>query len=199
MKFIPRSETTRQFIIEATAEVFNKKGYAATSITDLEKATGLTKGSIYGNFENKDAVALAVFDYNLENKRHLINEQVDECTNYKDKLSTHVLMHYPAAKVPFTPGGCPMQNTAIEADDTNEALRKRAANGLLLWTEDIATIIKNGIAANEFKVDTDATATALHIISLIEGGAMIGKATQNMHYAIQLLDTAKHLIEKISR
>ena len=61
-----KAERTRQFIIEKTAPIFNEKGYAGTSINDLTEATGLTKGSIYGNFENKDEVALAAFDYNFE-------------------------------------------------------------------------------------------------------------------------------------
>ena len=57
-----KSSRTKQFIIEKTAPVFNAKGYAGTSINDLMIATGLTKGNIYGNFENKDEVALAAFD-----------------------------------------------------------------------------------------------------------------------------------------
>jgi TetR/AcrR family transcriptional repressor of nem operon len=37
------------------------KGYSGTSMSDITAATGLTKGSIYGNFENKDEVAIAAF------------------------------------------------------------------------------------------------------------------------------------------
>ena len=59
-----KAERTRNFIIEKTAEIFNRKGYAGTSMSDITEATGLTKGSIYGNFENKEDVALAVFEYN---------------------------------------------------------------------------------------------------------------------------------------
>jgi AcrR family transcriptional regulator len=194
MKFVPRSDATRQLIIESTAEVFNKKGFAGTSIADLEKATGLTKGSIYGNFENKDAVALAVFDYNLDNKLRIIREQVEKRTSFKDKLLAHVLAHSPAAKTSFTAGGCPMMNTAVEADDTHEELRKRAADGLLEWTDNIVVIIKAGIAAGEFKKSIDPAGTALHIISLIEGGALFAKSTQDMKHAKKLLDIAKHVI-----
>ena len=61
-----KADRTKQYIIEKTACIFNTKGYAGTSINDLIAATGLTKGSIYGNFENKDQVALAAFDYNFE-------------------------------------------------------------------------------------------------------------------------------------
>ncbi len=58
-----KAERTKQFIIEQTASIFNKKGYAGTSLQDITAATSLTKGSIYGNFGGKDDVALAVFDY----------------------------------------------------------------------------------------------------------------------------------------
>jgi len=60
-----KSEQTKAFIIEKTAPLFNIKGYAGTSLSDITDATKLTKGSVYGNFTNKDEVALAVFDYNL--------------------------------------------------------------------------------------------------------------------------------------
>src|ERR1700743_14639 len=155
MKFVPRSEATRRHIVEATAELFNKKGVSATSISDLEKATGMTRGSIYGNFQNKDAVALAVFDHNWEVKRKLLFENADRQASFKDKLLAHVLLHHPSAKTPFTAGGCPLQNTVIEADDTNQLMRSKAAAGLLSWTKTLIETVENGIKANEFKPETD--------------------------------------------
>jgi len=58
-EIISKSDRTKKFIVEQTAAIFNEKGYAGTTITDLTNATKLTKGSIYGNFTNKDDVALA--------------------------------------------------------------------------------------------------------------------------------------------
>ena len=42
-----KAELTSQYIIETVAPIFNKNGYAATSMLDLTNATGLTKGAIY--------------------------------------------------------------------------------------------------------------------------------------------------------
>jgi AcrR family transcriptional regulator len=53
-KTLSKAGRTRQFIIETTAPIFNTKGYEGTSMSTLTEATGLTKGSIYGNFENKE-------------------------------------------------------------------------------------------------------------------------------------------------
>jgi TetR/AcrR family transcriptional repressor of nem operon len=59
-----KAEKTKQFIIEKTATLFNTKGYTSTSLSDITAVTGLTKGSIYGNFENKDDVALQAYKHN---------------------------------------------------------------------------------------------------------------------------------------
>ncbi len=198
MKFIPRSETTRRRIVESTAELFNKKGALGTSVSELEKATGMTRGSIYGNFENKDAVALAAFDFNWGLKRKLLTDEVNRCVGYKDKLLAHILLHHPSAKTPFTAGGCPLQNTTMEADDTNDLLRNKAAKGLKSWINDLTAIIENGIRAKEFKTDIDALDTALHIVSIIEGAALFARSTQDMKYVNRLFDIAGRVIDDIS-
>lgn len=174
----------------------NRQGYAGTSITDLEKATGLTKGSIYGNFENKEQIAYAVFDYNLLRLRQAINNAMEKSDTYKDKLLANIAVYY--GSMDSSGGGCPMMNTAVEADDTHEGLRKRAADGLLRWKQDLVTVIEKGIAANEFKKDTDAQKTALTIIALIEGAILIGKATQNPVFLDIILTTAKETVQGIS-
>jgi len=51
--YMGKAEQTRRMIIEKAAPIFNKKGYLGTSISDLTKSTGLTKGAIYGNFKDK--------------------------------------------------------------------------------------------------------------------------------------------------
>ena len=71
-----KSENTKQFIIEKTAPVFNTKGYAGTSMNDIMRATGLSKGCIYGNFENKDDVALAAFDFNHRKVREHLKARI---------------------------------------------------------------------------------------------------------------------------
>ena len=67
---------TKQLIIEKALPIFNQKGYNATSISDITSATGITKGAIYGNFKNKDDVALAAFDHGVNIVLKQITERV---------------------------------------------------------------------------------------------------------------------------
>ncbi|MBW7456596.1 TetR/AcrR family transcriptional regulator, partial [Paenibacillus sepulcri] len=48
-----KGEQTRLRIIMKSAELFNRKGYAATTMQDIMDETGLTKGGLYRSFSGK--------------------------------------------------------------------------------------------------------------------------------------------------
>src|ERR1700755_3157815 len=106
-----KADRTRQFIIEKTAPLFNTKGYAGTSLTDMIEATGLTKGSIYGNFAGKDEVALAAFDNNTQKVTNIIGAEMDKQAPCRDRLLVYIDVYDNFLKYPFPVGGCPILNT----------------------------------------------------------------------------------------
>lgn len=176
-KSISKSERTKQFIVERTAPVFNEKGYAGTSLSDLENATGLTKGSIYGNFENKDEVALAAFDYNFNRVTLYIKDKILATDNSVERLLVYPKVYRDFLKIPFLKPGCPILNTSTEADDTHPKLKERAANALTFWKTSIENQVKRGIQRGEIKEDTNPTEFAVILMSLIEGAIMQAKVT----------------------
>ncbi|MDB5230477.1 MAG: TetR/AcrR family transcriptional regulator [Chitinophagaceae bacterium] len=189
---LSKSERTKQFIIEKTAPVFNAKGYAGTSLTDLSEATGLTKGSIYGNFENKDEVALAVFDYNFKKITDYIKEKIISRENAVERLLVYPEVYRNFLKIAFLKTGCPILNTATEADDTHPALREKAAEALNYWKKALENQVKRGIERKEIKENTDPTQLAVIIMSLIEGAVMQAKVSgrsKELIIAMDFLDT----------
>jgi TetR/AcrR family transcriptional repressor of nem operon len=192
-----KTERTRAHIIAATAPIFNKKGYAGTSITDLTKATKLTSGSIYGNFANKEEVALAAFDYNLSCFRQVVQNAVDKCDRTRDKLMMYIKAYHSSEKLTFPEGGCPMQNTLTDADDTFEALRKKAADGILLWKKDLVTIINKGVKEGVFLSETNPEKTALHIIALSEFGFLMYSVARSRNQSDEMLEIALEVAENI--
>ena len=196
-KELSKAERTRQYIIEATAPVFNKKGYAGTSLSDLTEATGLTKGSIYGNFENKEEVALAVFDFNTCRVSDMVEQQMKVADTYYEKLMVYSRVYNDDRLTAH--GGCAILNTAVEADDTNEALKIKAAQAILRWKKNIVTLINGGIADEEFKADINPEENALAIIALIEGGVMISKVTDSSSSLQQVLRAVENLINQLKK
>ncbi|WP_069660593.1 TetR/AcrR family transcriptional regulator [Arcticibacter eurypsychrophilus] len=195
---LSKAERTRKFIIEKTASIFNTQGYAGTSLSDLTQATGLTKGSIYGNFENKEQVALAVFDYNYTTILRISRELINLAGTYREKLLIYSSVYHDFMESSFPQGGCPILNTAIEADDTNRLLKNRAAEAIFKWKENIVKLIQEGSLAGEFKPVIDEAQMALSIIALIEGGVMIAKVTDSQKNLDEVLKTVKMLIDQMT-
>jgi TetR/AcrR family transcriptional regulator, transcriptional repressor for nem operon len=190
-----KAEQTKAFIIERTAPVFNRKGYAGTSMSDITAATGLTKGSIYGNFADKDAVALAAFDFNLKKVNALFSSEMAKEETYRGKLMVYVKLYSRFQKYPFPEGGCPVMNTGIESDDTHPALRAKAAEALVNWKNSIGDLVRKGMKNGEFGKGSDAEQVALTILAMIEGATMIASTTGNSSFRATIMRSVKTLID----
>jgi TetR/AcrR family transcriptional regulator, transcriptional repressor for nem operon len=189
-----KAERTKQFIVEKTAHLFNTKGFAGTSLNDITEATGLTKGSVYGNFANKDEVALAVFDYNYSCVLNIIKKEMDTRNTAIEKLLVYIDVYDNFLQNPFPIGGCPILNTAVESDDTHPALKLKAAKAILDWKNNIERIIKQGKIDKELRQDVSAENVALTIIASIEGSIMLTKLTGKLNYRDAVLESVKKLI-----
>lgn len=172
-----KAERTRKRIIEASAPIFNKKGYAGTSISDIIKATGLTKGGIYGNFSGKDEIALEVFEFNKDRLFFPMHEKVSKKNSSTEQLHSFFRAH--GMVIRGFPGGCPLLNTAMEADDTHPALNKRVKAAVFIWINYLKNIIRKGIKKGEIREETDPDRYARMFISMLEGAVFMGKLTDS--------------------
>lgn len=172
-----KAENTKQFIVEKTAVVFNTKGYVGTSMNDIMSATGLSKGCIYGNFENKDDIALAAFDYNHGKVNEYMKSKILATENSIERLLIYPNTYRNYFRFPFLQAGCPILNTSTEADDTHPKLKAKAVKALAFWKTSIENQIKRGIVRKEIKQKTNPTEIAVIMISIIEGAFMQAKVT----------------------
>src|SRR3978361_551926 len=113
---------TRQRIIEAAAPIFNQRGFAGCSLADVMEATGLEKGGIYRHFADKEELAAEAFRYALGVSVKVRTENLEHVAGAVAKL------RYVVERFVETPsgvaGGCPLMNTAVDADDGNVVLRE---------------------------------------------------------------------------
>lgn len=174
-----KSERTKRYILEKTAPIFNEKGFAGTSLSDLTSATGLTKGSIYGNFENKDEVAIAAFDFNFSTVTAYFKEKIIQTENAIERLLVYPQVYRNFLEIPFLKPGCPILNTATEADDTHPQLKEKAFSALSFWKTSIQNQILRGIKRGEIKQETDPEQFAVILMSLVEGAIMQAKVTDS--------------------
>lgn len=191
-----KAERTREYIIEKAAPIFNVKGYSGTALSDIIEATGLTKGAIYGNFDNKDEIAVAVFQYNTRNQSKRLD---DACMGRKTAADTLVAIteYYRINwQTIFQRGGCPFLNAAVEADDNLPFLKKHVQGSIKSWVQRLSRIIDDGMKQGEFRKNLDATGYAYSMITLIEGGIMLAKIENNPKHIFAAMDRIVKMIRE---
>jgi AcrR family transcriptional regulator len=196
-----KGERTRDRIIAAAAPLFNRRGYAASSMSELMSATGLEKGGIYRHFESKDELALAAFDHTLARQSERIRRLVDAERGAVNRLTALAEGIAGALDRSAVPGGCPLLNTAVESDDgegpAHLELRKRARAGIRRMIDYAQRIIAAGIETGEIPASVDARAEAEAFVAGIEGALMLAKLFDDPRYVRQAVarvpDTFKRL------
>ncbi|MEM0939885.1 MAG: TetR/AcrR family transcriptional regulator [Bacteroidota bacterium] len=173
---MPRnSKFTKQLIIDKALPIFNTKGYSAASISDITNATGITKGAIYGNFKNKDEVATAAFEKGVQIVTKQMAGRIKNEKTAPAKLMTMITYYEDYIKKPPIPGGCPVLNSSIEADDSLPFLRSRVIRSIALMKDSITKIVNRGIIEGQIKRNVDAEEFANFLFAILEGGISLSR------------------------
>ncbi len=191
-----KGERTRQLIIEKSAPLFNKNGYAGTSLSHIMKATGLAKGGVYGNFKNKDEIAAMTFEYSYNKIKTAILFRLCECNTSRDKLICILQFYRTYITNPPIEGGCPLLNTSVEADDSFPFLKTRARAAQNEMLSSLTHIFQAGKKYGEFKSCIQPQREAEMMYALIEGGIVMAKINDNPQTLNRILDRIKEHIEE---
>jgi len=192
-----RSEKTRQFIIEKTASIFNRNGYTGTYLSDLTNATGLTKGSIYGNFKDKNEVAVEAFRFNYRKQAKKIEQKINQVKRADQKLYAFLRFYKTEYQQICESGGCPILNTSVDSDDGNEALKIEVIKALEYWKKSIMAIVNRGISNSELR-ETNAENFAFKMMALIEGSIMMIQILNNHNILLKNINSLENEIKELT-
>ncbi|MFC4220007.1 TetR/AcrR family transcriptional regulator [Flagellimonas marina] len=191
-----KAERTTAYIIETVAPIFNKFGYVGTSMSDLTEATGLTKGAIYGNFENKEALALSAFEYNQKQLLAAIDEKLDVDGTALDKLFSlmHFYKQYDVFSLPM--GGCPILNVGVDAQSNNNLLSAAVKETIKEIEGKIALVLENGINKNEIHLPVPPLQFAKQLFTMVQGAIAMSTMTRDRKYLINTITYLEHLVNR---
>lgn len=188
---------TRERILKQAAQVFNRQGYFGTSLSDIMKATELEKGGLYNHFESKEDLALKAFDYTVDLVRQEFASAIEGRSNAIDRLRAIVEVFRRMSEGFPVLGGCPVFNTAVEADDAHPELRERARRAMSEWHAFLRRVIARGIEKGEIKPAVASDALATLMIATLEGAVVLSKLygdaahmNRAVHYLIDYLETS---------
>jgi TetR/AcrR family transcriptional regulator, transcriptional repressor for nem operon len=192
---VTKGERTRQHIIERAAPLFNKHGYAGTSLSDIMKATGLAKGGLYGNFKNKDEIAAMTFEYAYQKIKSAILMKLSGCNTVIERLVAITQFYRNYITNPPIEGGCPLLNTSVEADDSFPFLKARARAAQNEMLQSLTDMFQAGKKNGELLSTLQPQREAEMMYALIEGSIVMAKINDNPAILNRTLDRIRERIE----
>jgi AcrR family transcriptional regulator len=138
-------------------------------MADITEATGLTKGSIYGNFKNKEELAIAAFHKNINDllKEVSLHQQQSKSPLQKLFLITDFYKNYYTYSKKL--GGCPILNVGVDANNQDTQLLQEVKIVIDKTQNNIVKLINLAIKSGEIKPETDTIKFAKMMYSTIQG------------------------------
>lgn len=191
-----KAERTTAYIIQTVAPVFNKHGYIGTSMSHLTEATGLTKGALYGNFENKEALAIAAFEYSSKHLLEAIDENLSVVGSSLDKLFklTDFYRNYDVYTLEM--GGCPILNVGVDAQHNNKLLKGAAKETIKVIEGKIALVLENGVKNQELRLPVTPLQFAKQFYTMIQGAVAMATITGDRKYLLNTVAYLEQLVKK---
>ncbi|AXT63529.1 TetR/AcrR family transcriptional regulator [Aquimarina sp. AD10] len=193
---LTKAKQTSDFIIQTVAPIFNKNGYAATSLSDITKATGLTKGAIYGNFKNKEELAIATFNFTVKNMLRRITDHQSLSDSPIEKLYLITDFYRNYYNYSQELGGCPVLNMGVDSKHQNPSMFQHVKYTIHKIQNNVAKLIEEGKLQNEIKLDIDTILYSKRLYTMIIGAIFMTHTIEDNNYLLETMDQIDQMIHK---
>lgn len=163
-----KHEERRQEILAAALQAFTTKGFDKTSMDDIVRISGLSKGTLYWHFENKQALYAALVDFTMGQMITAFDSVMD---------ATNGLGALEALKVMFEASTAMLENdpniSALTIDFMlqtlhNEQVKVQYISYFLRYVDRLAEVIQQGIDEGTFR-EIDPMKSAISILAVLDG------------------------------
>lgn len=191
---LSKGERTKQAIVEQVAPLFNKHGYDGVTMSEIMAATGLEKGGIYRHFDSKEALAVAAFDYAINQVSQRIGLAVQAASTTLDQLYAVLDTMDCMTQNPVMEGGCPLLNAAIEHDDSDHPLAERVRETVQQWRASIVGIVTQGMMCGQVHADVDPEKVACFMIASMEGANFMANLFKQCNTVSKMVAVLKPML-----
>jgi TetR/AcrR family transcriptional regulator, transcriptional repressor for nem operon len=188
-----RKNNSREKIVTESLKLFSLKGFNNTSISDILKATDISKGGFYNHFKSKEALFTAVLSearrvWRIENLADVdkMHRQIDKVkkvlVNFRDRYLKDAV-HFP--------GGCVFITLSVELDDQLPHLSSQLSQGFRATKALIKKYLDRAKEKGEIRSDVSTSHVSEIIFSSILGMSVVYGMDKSNH---QLDKTIKSVI-----
>lgn len=193
----PERGDARTRLLEAARDVIRRKGFTATTVDDLCKTAGVTKGAYFHHFDSKEALGVAAAEFWAETTSKLF---ADAPYHASDDPLERVLAYVDFRKsiiagsvAGFT---CLVGTMAQETFESYPTIRDACASSILGHAATLEPDIEAAIEAEGITPDGwTAQSLARHTQAVLQGAFILAKATGDLGIAHETVDHLRRYIE----
>lgn len=166
----------KETVLDQVMVLFWEKGYGATSMMDIQGATGLKPGSLYDSFGDKHQLFLqAVGHY----RKTIVRKRLEKLS--APGSARQRLESFFDDLIRFSIGdgkklGCLMSNSAVELAPHDRETQHMVQDNLVEIAENFAAVIQSGIDMGEFDTTETAEDIARFLTSTVQGLRVMAKS-----------------------
>ncbi|MGF1531518.1 MAG: TetR/AcrR family transcriptional regulator [Puniceicoccaceae bacterium] len=193
-------DLTKQRLIDAAVRLVLRQGFAATSVEAICTGAGLTKGSFFHHFENKESIGLEVIRWwSAMGAAEYARAWTDGKGTALQQLHAMLDIMEGFTLRPDQPCVCAIGMMAQEMATTHPVIRKSCAQELEVWTSHVERLLD--IAKGQERVESsfDSSEVAWFLNSLWQGSMLIGKTREDQPMIRRNLQLARRFIDGLFR
>jgi TetR/AcrR family transcriptional regulator, transcriptional repressor for nem operon len=195
-----KGDLTRQHIIEKSLQLFSVHGYFHTSIDGIVKATGLTKGGLYGHFHNKQEIWYAVYDECVRVWKSIVFQGVRDIPDplaRLEKVIENNLKNYLGAGI-FA-GGCFLCNSLVELAGQAPDMSAFVLKGFQNFARLLQRWLQEAEAQGLLKAGLNHDEIAHFVVTSLNGVAPMYAASQDPAVWRQALSQLQFYLDNIKK
>lgn len=191
-------EDARTRLLDAALQTFRARGYTATTVDDLCRAAGVTKGAFFHHFESKEAAALAAIEHWNALTGHLFETAPYwEVSDPRARLLAYLdvraaLVH--GALPEFT---CLLGTLVQETFASHPTLQRACGASIDAHANTLVPTIEAAKARYAPKASWTALSLARHIQAMLQGGFVLAKAMNDSSAALDTIAHLKRYVEEL--
>lgn len=176
-----KGEQTRGRILDTAQELVMSKGFSGTSIDDILKGTGLTKGAFFHHFKGKAELArelveryalgdLMMFEQFSEDAEALSNDPLQQMIDFLKMFETYICDTSNPAP------GCMYAVYTYESMQFDASVQDFVADTIRRWTSIYVRKYQEVLDRYDPALDVTARQLAELTVTVIEGGLILQRA-----------------------
>jgi TetR/AcrR family transcriptional repressor of nem operon len=170
----------REHIIDAATRLIHLRGYHATSIEDILRATGLGKGNFYHYFASKEELGFAILDRQTARfAEGALGKAFGGNRDPLEQINTYLDLLLERARKARCRGGCLVGNLAQELSDTHEGFRRRLARAFEAWRAFLEGRLHRARELGRLRPGADPARLSRFLLAGIEGAILLAKVRKD--------------------